>query len=208
MPRTIAIGDIHGSSQALASLLNAINPEPNDVLITLGDYVDRGIDSKGVLDTLIDLSKRCRLISILGNHDEMMLRARESRSAFAEWMEFGGISTLASYGESEHIDLIPEKHFEFLGSCLPFFETETHFFTHANYESDKPLNQQTGQTLRWLSLLDNLPGPHVSGKVAVVGHTPQKEVLDLGHLVCIDTESGGRLTAVEIGADRMWSVSR
>ena len=73
--RTIAIGDIHGCSQAFNSILTAIDPQAEDTIITLGDYVDRGMDSKGVLDMLISLSKRCNLVPILGNHDEMMLHS-------------------------------------------------------------------------------------------------------------------------------------
>ena len=56
MPRTVAIGDIHGCSHSLVAILAAINPQPDDTIVTLGDYVDRGLDSKGVLDTLIDLA--------------------------------------------------------------------------------------------------------------------------------------------------------
>ena len=100
MPRTIAIGDIHGLADALAAILRAIDPTLDDTIITLGDYVDKGHDSKGVLDLLIDLSKRCRLVPILGNHEEQMLRARTDTSAFQWWMEFGGIVTLDSYGSS------------------------------------------------------------------------------------------------------------
>ena len=208
MPRTIAIGDIHGCSNALASILLAIDPQPDDTIITLGDYVNRGMDSKGVLDLLIELSKRCRLIPILGNHDEMMLKANGSRSAFRHWMEFGGIETLDSYGDSGHISLVPRQHFEFLESCVPWFETETHFFTHGNYDPDLPLDQQEDRTLRWLSLRDFVPGPHLSGKIAVVGHTPQTEVLNLGHLICLDTGCvlGGKLTAMEMGSGEVWEA--
>jgi serine/threonine protein phosphatase 1 len=181
MPRTIAIADIHGCSHALASILRAIDPQPHDSVITLGDYCNRGMDSKGVLDTLIELSKRCRLIPILGNHDEMMLKAKTSRSAFRHFLEFGGIETLDSYGDSGQISLVPKEHFNFLESCLPWFENDTHFFTHGNYDPDLPLDQQDGRTLRWLSLRDSVPGPHCSGKIAVVGHTPQPEVLNLGN---------------------------
>ena len=170
MPRTIAIGDIHGCSHSLASLLAAIGPSPDDTIITLGDYVNRGHDSKGILDMLIELSKRFHLIPILGNHDEMMLKARESKAALREWMEFGAIATLDSYGSSGQIDLIPDEHFEFLQSCVPYLETDTHFFTHGNYDPSLPLDQQDGRTLRWLSLRDSTPGPHRSGKVAVVTH--------------------------------------
>lgn len=66
-------------------------PAPSDIIIPLGDIVNRGMDSKGVIDILIDLSKRCRLIPILGNHDEMLLKAKTSRSAFRHFLEFGGI---------------------------------------------------------------------------------------------------------------------
>jgi serine/threonine protein phosphatase 1 len=82
MPRTVAIADIHGCSAALLSILLAIDPQPEDSIITLGDYANRGMDSKGVLDLLIELSGRCHLIPILGNHDEMMLKANGSQSAF------------------------------------------------------------------------------------------------------------------------------
>jgi serine/threonine protein phosphatase 1 len=206
MSRTIAIGDIHGCSDALASVLRAIDPQPLDTIITLGDYVDKGHDSKGVLDLLIGLAKQCKLVPILGNHDEMMLRAGAVPSALDWWMEFGAITTLHSYGSSGDIDLVPDEHFRFLEGCVPHFETETHFFVHANYDPALPLDEQSEHTLRWLSLRDFVPGPHISGKVAVVGHTPQTEVLNLGHLICLDTGCayGGKLTAMEIGSGEVW----
>ena len=79
-PRTIAIGDIHGCSAAFAAILAAIDIQPDDTLITLGDYVDRGIDSKGVLDQLIELESRCHLIPLMGNHEENRCFAREGAS--------------------------------------------------------------------------------------------------------------------------------
>jgi serine/threonine protein phosphatase 1 len=206
MSRTIAVADIHGCSDALKSILSQISPQPDDTIITLGDYVDRGLDSKGALDLLIELSRRCRLIPILGNHDEMMLKARDDGDAFRRWIEFGGITTLDSYGDTGQLGLIPDEHFEFLESCVPFFETETHVFTHANYDPTLPFDLQDSRMLRWLSLHDYQPGPHCSGKIVVVGHTPQVEILDLGHLVCIDTGCGhdGKLTALEIETGRTW----
>lgn len=210
MSRTIAVGDIHGCSFVLNSILAHIGPRPDDTIITLGDYVDRGMDSRGVLDLLIELSGRCRLIPILGNHDEMMLRARDSRAALRNWMEFAGITTLDSYGASGQIDSIPDEQFEFLKSCIPFFETETHVFTHANYDPTLPFERQDPRTLRWLSLHEHQPEPHFSGKTVVVGHTPQVEIFDLGHLVCIDTGCGyfGKLTAMEIETGRRWETEQ
>ena len=207
-PRTIAIGDIHGCSTALESLLNLIDLQPKDTIVALGDFVDRGLDSKGVLDQLIALKSRCNLVPILGNHDEMMLHARNGKDDFNFWMNCGGITALDSYGASGRFDLIPDSHIRFLQQCVPFFETETHFFVHANYKPNMRLEEMDDHTLRWLSLRDFVPSPHCSGKVAVMGHTPQPEILDLGHLICLDTGccDGGWLTAFDVNSGHFWQV--
>jgi serine/threonine protein phosphatase 1 len=80
--RTFAIGDIHGCSKALRTLIEAIDPRTADTVVILGDFIDCGPDSKGVVDLLIALSNRCRLIALIGNHEEMLLNALESRSEF------------------------------------------------------------------------------------------------------------------------------
>jgi len=208
MPRTIAIGDIHGCSDALASVLRSIDPQNDDTIITLGDYVDRGIDSKGVIDMLIRLTGDCQLVPILGNHDEMMLRAKDGKAAFEEWLELGGITTLDSYEATGLMSHIPDAHFRFLQSCRSWFETDMHFFVHANYDPHLPLDHQEDRTLRWVTLHERTPGPHVSGKIAVVGHTPQPEVLNLRHLICLDTgcSFGGPLTAMDMGTGNMWQA--
>ena len=207
-PRTIAIGDIHGCSTAVAALLQAVDPQPDDTIITLGDYVDRGFDSKGVLDQLIALADRCNLAPLLGNHDQMMLHARDGKSDFQFWLNCGGIAALDSYGSSGQMDLIPAAHFRFLQRCLSYFEADTHFFVHANYKPDLPLDKQDDHTLRWLSLRDFVPEPHISGKIAVLGHTPQTDVLDLGHVICLDTGccNGGWLTALDVVSGQRWQV--
>ena len=73
--RTIAIGDIHGCSAALRALIAAIEPTADDTLVPLGDYVDRGPDSRGVIDAVLELEKRCRVVPLLGNHELMLLDA-------------------------------------------------------------------------------------------------------------------------------------
>lgn len=209
MPRTIAIGDIHGCSLALSALLRLIDPQPDDTVVTLGDYVDRGIDSKGVIDQLISLGDRCHLVPLLGNHEEMMLGAREGRSDFGFWMNCGGITCLDSYGSTGRIELIPGHHFAFLESCRISFETAHHLFLHANYQPDVPIKDQDLHTLRWLSLRDHVPpSRHCSGKTVIVGHTPQPEILDLGYLKCIDTNccKGGWLTALDVDSGQVWQV--
>lgn len=206
--RTIAVGDIHGCSIALAALIQAIDLQSHDTIVTLGDYVDRGLDSKGVLDQLIALSSRCHLVPILGNHDEMMLHARDSDSDFEDWMTIGGDATLDSFCSTGTLSHILAEHFQFLEQCVSYFETDTHFFVHANYKPDLPLDQMDDHTLRWLSLRDSVPGPHCSGRIALLGHTPQPDVLDLGHLICIDTDccNAGWLTAIDVASCQLWQV--
>lgn len=210
MSRTIAIGDIHGCSIALESLIKAIDPQREDTIIPLGDYVDRGIDSKGVLDQLIKLDDRCRLIPILGNHDQMMLHAKDGRSDFQFWLNCGGDAALDSYGSTSRLDLIPAAHFRFLKGCHSYFENDTHIFLHANFKPEAPLETQDDQTIRWLSLRDFVPPTrHCSGKTVIVGHTPHSEILDLGFLICLDTGvcDGGWLTALDVESSKVWQVN-
>lgn len=208
--RLIAIGDIHGCTLALRALLTAIKPRPDDTLVTLGDYVDRGPDSKGTLDELIALAGRCRLVPIFGNHDQMLLDAKDGNDPTLSffWLECGGQETLDSYGQNATVDDVPPEHLAFLRSCRRYFETDTHIFVHANYLPDVPLDQQTDDVLRWLSLREFVPGPHLSGKIGVVGHTSQETLLDLGHLLAIDTGCcyGGWLTAIDLTNGQRWQA--
>src|SRR5437016_2814525 len=119
--RTLAIGDIHGCLRALDTLLAEVRPQPDDVVITLGDYVDRGPDSKGVIDLLLELAKRCRLICLRGNHDFMMQEARKNFFTEREWLAMGGKPTLASYSgraESGTLKDVPAEHWQFLEGCI------------------------------------------------------------------------------------------
>ena len=211
MSRTIAMGDIHGCSIALESMINLIDPQPDDVIIPLGDYVDRGVDSKGVLDQLIKLGERCQLVPIFGNHDQMMLQAKDGRSEFQFWLDRGGDAALDSYGSTSQLDLVPSAHFRFLETCRSYFETDTHVFLHANYKPDVPLEKLDDETIRWLSLRHyEPPKRHCSGKTFVVGHTPRPEILDLGFLICLDTGvcRGGWLTALDVESGKIWQVNK
>ena len=209
--RTIAIGDIHGCATALAALIEAVAPTNRDTLVPLGDYVDRGPDSRGALDQLVALARRCTLVPLLGNHEEMLLAARRDPGALQPWLLSGGVATLDSYGFGTGPAGLPAEHVAFIESCVSFHQTPTHFFVHATYRADMPLEDQPPLWLRWESLRDGLPEPHVSGKVAVVGHTPQPggEILDLAHLKCIDTccYGGGWLTALDAQSGRFWQAN-
>ncbi len=206
--RTIAIGDIHGCLRALEGLVAAIEPTESDRLIFLGDYVDRGPHSKGVIDLLLELRKRCQMVCLLGNH-EVMLRLVLNGPITQEWLQLGGSETLASYGGS--LKNMPGAHVDFLFSLRPYYETESAVFVHANYDAELAMQDQPEELLYW-EHLGVLPGPHRSGKKVFVGHTPQisGEVGDFGYLKCLDTFcfGGGWLTAMEVDQGCLWQVSK
>jgi serine/threonine protein phosphatase 1 len=212
--RTIAIGDIHGCLAALQTVLAAVDPRPEDTIVTMGDYADRGPDVRGVLEKLIAFQAQApgQFVPLLGNHDETMLKVCQGDTELLpEWLLIGGDATLASYSASGPAGVWP-SHLEFLAACRLSFETARHFFVHANYWRDTPLDETPSYVLLWESLKQYVPGPHVSGKTAILGHTAQKsgEVLDLGHLLCIDTwcYGDGWLTAIDVDSGRLWQADK
>ena len=201
--RILAIGDIHGCSTALRALIDAIDPGPDDLVVPLGDFIDCGPDSRGVVQQLIALSSQCRVISLLGNHEEMLLNALESRSEFRYWIKLGGKQTLGSYSTTRSdLEVIPAEHVAFIRGCRNYYETQTHIFVHANFDPELPMCRIDGGKLRWEHLDMSRLRPHCSGKTVVVGHTPQPDgaIQDLGFLVGIDTDCcrGGWLTAFDV----------
>lgn len=208
--RVIAIGDIHGCSNALNALLDVIEPGPDDLIVTLGDYVDRGPNSRGVLDRLIRLRRECQLVPLWGNHELMMLSAMHQPEEFEAWQASGGRATVLSYGGT--LEQMPPEHYDFLAACVPFYETATHIFVHANYVPELPLPEQPPMALFWEHLTRRLPEPHISGKTAIVGHTPQHSgrIIDCGHVIGIDTYvfGGGLLTALDTLSGRLWQATR
>jgi len=210
--RTLAIGDIHGCLAALETLLAAIRPRPDDTIITLGDYVDRGPDCRGTIARLLDLGRQCRLIPLLGNHDDMLLKVYDGHAdLYVDWLLFGGDATLKSY-DTEQPEDIPSAHIEFLRGCRLFHESERRFYVHGNYRADLPLSDQPPEILLWDSVKMRPPGPHSSGKTAIVGHASQKSgaILDLGYLKCIDTwcYGDGWLTALDVESGQVWQANK
>ena len=207
--RTIAIGDIHGHADALTGLLRLVEPRQDDTVVFLGDYVSRGPDGREAIQTVIDLGRRCRVVALLGNHEEMLLNSRRNPVALASWVAVGGDATLVSPPSSQTWRALDEAQWSFVAGLPTFHETDGHFFIHANYAPNRPISEQDSQAALWLPL-EPPPGPHYSGKTAIVGHTPQfaGDVLNLGHLVCIDTGCGlgGILTAFEPASGRLWQV--
>jgi serine/threonine protein phosphatase 1 len=210
--RLIAIGDVHGCVHALEALLDEIAPTPADRLVFLGDLVDHGPEVRDVLELILLLQRRTQVVLIQGNHEEMMLTAREKPEAVAYWLNIGGASTLNSYRFGGKIEEVPAEHWALIAQGRPYFETDEAIFTHANYIADLPMAEQPGRQLRWALFEPQELEPHMSGKPVIVGHTEQRngEILDLGFTVCIDTACWryGWLTALELPSRKVWQASR
>lgn len=207
--RTIAIGDIHGCSTALLGLLEAIGPQPEDLLIFLGDYVDRGPDSRGVIDILLELKEQCQTVFLTGNH-EIMFRGVLEGLAPEIWLQVGGRPTLTSYGGE--LPKVSKEHRDFLHTTKPYYETDDCLFVHANYYADLPLQQQPEQALYWDHLSDRIPQPHTTGKHVFLGHTPQPNgnIGEYGYFTCLDTAcfAGYWLSAMDVKTRESWQVSK
>jgi len=211
--RTLAIGDIHGCRAALDHLLAFVQPLPGETIVTLGDYIDRGPDSAGVLEQLIELNRAGSLVPLRGNHELMMLSARGGAESIVRfWLECGGLATLASYGAEVSLEDIPPSHWYFMKhSCRDWYETGTHVFVHANLQPDLPSGEQHAEYLQWESLNSRWHRPHVSGKTMICGHTQQRSgvPLVLDRAVCIDTWAygGGWLTCLDVNSGDYWQAN-
>lgn len=205
--RTFAIGDIHGCLAPLKKLIKKLDLQPDDTLITLGDYVDRGPDSRGVIEYLIKLGKKCNLITLKGNHEELMELAFTSDLDMLQWFNVGGYTTLQSYIKKGH-DIIPDKHWEFIENCELYYETDTHIFVHGGIKPELDLDEQDVNDLLWMRIADLKA--HKSGKTIICGHTPQRDhnILKMDHAICIDTHAfaKGKLTCIEVGTNEVWQV--
>ncbi len=210
--RLIAIGDIHGCLAALQTIIEAVAPTGEDTLVTLGDYIDRGPHSMGVMECMLQIQTSCRLAPLMGNHDEMLINIVDGQTnLFDDWLLFGGKATMMSYG-SMRVDAIPEEHIEFLRNCRLFYETDQYIFLHGAYDPALPMERQSQQTLLWDKIRPVPPGPHCSGKTVIVGHSAQRDgkILDLGYLKCIDTccYGEGYLTALDTQTGQIWQADK
>jgi serine/threonine protein phosphatase 1 len=181
--RLFTIGDIHGSSTALRTLLDAINPQPADTIVMLGDVIDWGPNSRDCVQQLIDLSALCRVILVRGNHEEMLFAALESEPELRFWLSFGGEETLRSYPYRGGNEFIEREHIRFLKvNARDYYETDDFIFVHASYDPNNPMTAQSNTTLQWTFVEPEKMRLHMSGNVVIAGHTPQPngEILDLG----------------------------
>lgn len=212
--RCFAIGDIHGCDVALNTLLAALDLQPQDTLVTLGDYINKGPGGKAVLDTLIGLHAQGQLIPLRGNHEIFFRTAAKYGKTRLNGKDLVDRKTLVSYSPNRKpasLKDIPEAHWRFVKEkCLDWWETEHHIFVHATLAPDKPPAEQSDKSLFWDKFTD--PQPHMSGKPWVCGHTPQKNgrPRNLGYAICLDTWVYGKgwLTGLDVESGQVWQANQ
>ena len=217
--RVFAIGDIHGCAGELETLLTGLALTAGDTLIFVGDYIDRGPDSRAVVDLMLDVQRRTELTSVFlkGNHEDMYLAYLGRPGHWGEvWLSNGGRHALVSYGlhpdasPVEVLDALPERHLRFFEELATFHITGSHLVVHAGVRPDRRWTEQDEEDLLWIRE-DFISRPHALPQTVVFGHTPQRTVLvDLPYKVGIDTGCvyGGMLTALELGSQELVQVRR
>ena len=222
--RVYVVGDIHGRLDLLDEKLHKIaaynseRPPAESTLVFVGDYVDRGVHSKGVIDRLVDVSSRVNMVSILGNHEQMLLDFLADPAVLLDWVALGGLATLLSYGlrpslqpgddecarlSQELRERISDEHLMFLGSLRPSHTIGDYFFVHAGIRPGIALDKQDKNDLIWIrgeftqSRLDHT-------KVIVHGHTPVARPEIKKNRINIDTGAyaTGLLTCLVLEGER------
>ena len=225
--RVYAVGDIHGCLSELCQILDHIkfdlkkNPVERHHLVFVGDYVDRGPDSKGVIDRLIRLqkSKPSRTHFIMGNHEQKLLQFLASpKSSFQGFFMIGGIETARSYGVKRlHLETasatkirnklmkkMPSEHMDFLRRLVPSYQRGDYFFCHAGIRPGISLREQSAHDLTWIRH-EFLVSKKLHEKIIVHGHTPQPKPEVRENRINLDTKcyGSGVLTCLVLQGDAM-----
>ena len=205
-----AIGDIHGNLSHLELLMDKIKPALNpqrDTLVFLGDYIDRGPDSKGVVDFILRLRTEFpHVVCLKGNHEALFLDWYLNGRDYDLYLYNGGGATIRSYSQEGEVK-IPQGHLDFFTSLRLYYETEQYIFVHAGLRGGIPLQEQDPHDLIWIRD-EFILSPHDFGKVVVFGHTPMQRVFVAPNKIGIDTGAvyGGALTCLELPAQRFYSA--
>jgi len=215
--RIYAVGDVHGRLDLLTALAAQIDgdiaerPVAEAIVIFLGDYIDRGAQSRGVIDWLMEAPSRAdRRICLMGNHEEMLLTALADPGVTNTWLYNGGDATLASYGvtklptapEARREALnaaIPPRHRAFLAALPRRVEFGTYLFVHAGIDPSRPLDDQDPEDLLWIRQPFHRSNADF-GRIVVHGHTPVREPDIRANRINIDTGAvfSDRLTAIAL----------
>ncbi|MEL6380704.1 MAG: metallophosphoesterase family protein [Pseudomonadota bacterium] len=222
--RVYAIGDVHGCASLLDDLLGLIEedgrtlPISKRTIITLGDYVDRGPDSAGVIDRLIARqASDPNFLCLKGNHEAKLLAFLADPDEHVSWLDWGGEETLSAYGVRVSAAREPRELAADLAHAMPAAHTTflqrlpvrqligDYLFVHAGLKPGVPLDEQTEEDQLWVrGEFHNTPPDQRPRQVVVHGHQAAKKVVDKGWRLCVDTGAvwNGTLTAAVLEGNR------
>ena len=187
MTRYIAITDIHGELGKLESVLSKIETRPDDIFVFMGDYIDRGPDSKGVVDKILKISEKFETICLIGSHEYALLHAKSDDYYNYLFWNYGGPATVKSYGG--HFENILDTHGEFFESLKYYYLTEDYLFVHAGINPRYSLEEQCETDLVYIrSAFYN--SKHNLPQKIIFGHTEFSEPLIQDDKICIDLGCG------------------
>jgi serine/threonine protein phosphatase 1 len=218
--KSYVIGDIHGCERELRFLIDGLPLDGGDRLVFLGDYIDRGPDSNGVVDFLIGLQKQLSAIEFIflkGNHEDMLLSFLGIGGAHADmFLINGGRATLASYGLEDNkpspqqaLSAIPTEHLEFYRRLQITYRMDPFFCVHAGIDPEKTLDEQTEEEFLWIRN-KFIFASHQLPFTVLFGHTPQHTVYyDLPYKVGLDTGLvyGNMLTCLDVDEKVLHQIS-
>lgn len=186
MPRYIAITDIHGELKKLESVLSQIETRPDDIFVFMGDYIDRGPDSKGVIDRVIAQCEHNKCIYLMGSHEYALLHAKTDSYYSFLFENYGGPATVRSYGSFENIFKV---HGDFFKSLKFYHLTDKYLFVHAGIDPNYSLEEQDETDLVYIRGKFIYSKHNLKQKI-IFGHTEfDKPYIDEGK-ICIDLGCG------------------
>jgi serine/threonine protein phosphatase 1 len=224
--RIYAVGDLHGRADLLDRLFVNIDADLADyparraIQVFLGDYVDRGPNSYGVVERLIRRGQTHNIVCLKGNHELFLLEFLRTPDTLKHWRDYGGLDTLMSYGVTPPFNAnaerlaalaaalhqaMPAEHREFLGRLKMSFSCGDYLFVHAGVRPGVPLARQREQDLLWIRD-EFLQYEHDFGKIIVHGHTPVTQPEIRSNRINIDTGAyaTGKLTCLILEEDKRW----
>jgi len=210
--RHFAIGDIHGCFNSLKELIeNKIQLQKNDKLILLGDYIDRGPNSKEVVDYIIELQDRgYDIMTLLGNHESMLVDAYYNESAISKWIQNGGSETLKSF-EINSLKNLESKYLDFFNNLKLYFELDEYLFVHAGFNDELENPFVDKYCMLWKSR-ERYFNPLLRDRIIIHGHSPvpinscEEQIKNNSNVINIDAgcvysnPDLGKLVALEINS--------
>ncbi|GGF23735.1 serine/threonine protein phosphatase [Halobacillus andaensis] len=201
--RYLVVSDIHGEMEKFERVLDKASYRPEkDQLILLGDYVDRGPQSREVVKKVKELVENDGAIALKGNHDDLFIRAKDDKKAKAQWEMNGATSTFDSY--NQNAEEVREDQEWMRNHLWLYYETDNYIFVHAGLKPKTPLEKQDEFTMLWTRHTEQIG----LGKTVIHGHTPVREIAYYEDQIDIDTGAvyGGKLTLLELPTHEVYTV--